>query len=139
VGVAEAVIRIRETESPLPHLHRAFTALYQLYGQGSVFEVSTTGIFVLQGQNGLLSVWYGHDYGVHRPLAAPFIINQASDVERLNTTYSVHDFEEAFFRNRGHSRVRIHSVISLCFIARLTLTNFDRDRRTQGGVWTKLY
>jgi hypothetical protein len=138
-GLAECVIRIRENEPPLPHLQRAFAALYRLYGPRSVFEVSVTGIFVLQGFDNLLSVWYGHDYGSSRPLAQPFVVRRLSDVGLMNTTYTVHDFEETFFRNRSTSRVRVHSVVALLFIVRHHLDNFQRDRTTEGGKWTKLY
>jgi hypothetical protein len=145
-GISEAVIRVNVNEEDVgSHLRRAFVTLFDLYEDSSpgVFELSATANVVLEGLDGLLSVYYGMDFaggGGGRAAPTPVVIQRLSDVGLINTDYGVEDFERIFFANHSTSSVRVHSIISLTFIVRRVLGNYETDRAMPAGSgWKRIY
>jgi hypothetical protein len=108
--------------------------------------VTTTGNAILEGkgERPSFSVFYGQDYTSDgRRSVIMSDVHQVfdlSDVGGLPTDFDVDSFEGAFNRIFAEgSQVSVHSLVSVVFLIRRTLENYERDRTTAGRSHVMLY
>lgn len=117
-------------------LRRAFARLFREYGDdGGGFDVTVTANVVLRNSvTGSYGVFFGQDYGGNRDMSviAPHRVDRLGQVAELPTNFHLQDFEEVFFRNFADSAVIVDSVVSVVYLCRRLLGNFEQDRITRG-------
>ena len=113
-------------------MRKFFGELYSTYGENSRFEVTLTATAILK-QKGeeSYSIFHGLDYstgrGANYLCSDLYHVNEMSDIEDLPRNYSVGDFEEVFYRTFDDTTVRVHSLISVVYIAKKFLSDYFRD------------
>jgi hypothetical protein len=136
-------LRVRETESPEAfsnHLRQAFIRLYDIFGAG-YFEVSVTANVVLEGtRNGQFAVFYGQDFGDGDYSFAPdTVVRNLGQVGNLPINFTAQDFGRVFAANHEATDVSVHSIISIVYLIRRHLDNYERDRTGLGQTLQRLY
>jgi hypothetical protein len=148
-GLLEVTLRVRETESEeafAEHLRQAFVKLYDVFGAG-YFEVSVTANVILQGSKlvGLVRqpryyVFYGQDFGEDDyNFSTDQLVRNLGEVRLLPTRFSAENFSRVFKANHESTDVSVHSIISIVFLLRRDLDNYERDKVSAGRCLLTLY
>jgi len=148
-GLLEVTLRVRETESEeafAEHLRQAFVTMYDVFGAG-YFEVSITANVILQGTKlvGLVRqpryyVFYGQDFGEgDYNFSTDQLVRNLGEVRLLPTRFSAENFSRVFKANHESTDVSVHSIISIVFLLRRDLDNYERDKVSQGRCLLTLY
>jgi glutamyl/glutaminyl-tRNA synthetase len=110
-------------------------------------QVTITGNAVIEGMEGkrrTYSIFYGQDYTSdgRRSIMMSEIhqVFDLSDVSDLPTDFTIDDFEHIFNRifSQG-SNVRVLSLVSVVYLIRKSLKNYEQDKVTEGRSHVMLY
>jgi len=148
-GLLEITLRVRETESEEAfgvHLRDAFVRLYDIFGAG-YFEVSVTANVILRGSRTVgdvveprYYVFYGQDFGEgDYNFSRDVVVRDLGQVRELPTRFTAENFNNVFKANHESTDVSVHSIISIVYLMRRTLDNYERDKVSTGRVLRTLY
>ena len=134
---------------------RAFSRLAELYPSETFFVNVTSNVILKEIGRESYSVFYGQGFGKfarelffgkggEEKLAVESLyqehrVTDISDAANLPITFSVEDFATVYKRTFSSSSVNVLSLINLIYIFSLGLENYERDKRTQGQKWIKLF
>lgn len=107
-----------------------------------------TGNFILarrdeEHDEDSFSVWYGQDYSLdgarNLQVGRLHTVGSLADVADLPTQFELSTFEEALAHILGDTKTRVFDLISIVFIIRKVLSNYERDKVTTGRTHLTLY
>jgi hypothetical protein len=146
-GLSEATLRLKFslTEAEVRReLARAFAKLFDLY-TNATFEVTVSANAILRGppERPTFSLYFGADYasdGQRSVRMGPiYTVGDLGEVSNLPATLAQADFERVFDRTFESTGVTVFGLASLIYIIRKSLSDFDRDRKTEGRSHLLLY
>jgi hypothetical protein len=142
-GVSESVLRVREGDDKIrSHVKEAVYRMYDIYGPGLMDVTLSANVVLTSNVQSTYSLFYGQDFSTlgirERQISDVITLTQARDWKKVPTDLGAEHFEGIFNRIHEQSDVHVEEVVSLIFVMRRWLSNFERDK-TVGKRLTKLY
>ena len=148
-GLSEAQVRLPASFGPeqvRDALKKAFVKLFNLYSNVT-FEVTVSANVLVQGTESdgspSYSVFAGTDHGAwgeeSRFSSPVYIVRSLSDIRKIQTSFSLNDFEALFRRAFTQSNVTLFQQINLVYMIRRVLKDYSRDKATKGKTHQRLF